>query len=76
MFRLRRIFLAIKQYTQVLANLSCKEVVDFIMSRDRGPTIEKWISPPRVAPSFANQVTSMLAKMLEKIEPLHAMTNS
>jgi hypothetical protein len=62
--------------TKVLTYLSGEIVINLIVSRDSGPFVQAWFLPPRMATSFAQELTSMCAEMEQQIASLHKAMGS
>jgi hypothetical protein len=56
---------------QILANLSRQVFVHLGVAGDGGAFVLSGISPPTVPSTFAEEVTSLLLKMAQKLFPLH-----
>jgi len=52
-----------RRNAEILADFPSQVFLDFIVARNRTPTIEAWVVPPRVPATLAKKGTAMLRKM-------------
>ena len=61
---------------KIFADLARQLIFDFGVPWNGGTQVSTWVAPPRMAPAFSNQCTTMASQMLEKRITLHTVTSS